>query len=61
MAKWMYWNENPAGKSVGDCAIRALSVALGIDWDTAYSMIAAAGYRLGDMPSSNAVWGAVLR
>jgi len=34
--------------------------ALDIDWDTAYWDIAEKGYVLADMPSSNAVWGAVL-
>lgn len=61
MAKWVMWNKNPSGRSVGDCAVRAVSVALDVDWDTAYSMIAAKGYQLKDMPSSNSVWGAILR
>lgn len=58
---WQYFNNNPTGRSVGDCAVRAVSVALGIDWEQAYAMIAAMGYAMGDMPSSDAVWGAVLR
>ena len=41
--------------------MRAVSVALGLDWETAYALIAANGYRMGDMPSSDSVWGAVLR
>ena len=58
---WVRFNNNPAGRTVGDCAVRAVSVALGVDWETAYTMIAAAGYNMGDMPSSNSVIGAVLR
>ena len=58
---WKRHNPNPTGRSVGDCAVRAVSVALGTDWETAYKMIVEEGYRMGDMPSSNAVWGAVLR
>lgn len=46
---------------MGDCAVRAVSAALGVDWETAYALIAANGYRMGDMPSSDSVWGAVLR
>lgn len=61
MARWQMWNENPAQKAVGDCAVRALSIALALDWNTAYSMIATVGFRMKDMPSSNAVFGAVLR
>lgn len=58
---WTQYNENPTGRNVGDCAVRAVSVALGIDWETAYALMALNGYLMGDMPSSNAVWGAVLR
>ena len=41
--------------------MRAICAALGVDWETAYSRIAAAGFAMADMPSSDAVWGAVLR
>ena len=58
---WVEFNNNPTGRAVGDCAVRAVSVALGIDWETAYAMIANNGFQMGDMPSSNSVWGAVLR
>ena len=58
---WIKYNPNPAGRLVGDCAVRAVSAALGIDWEEAYNLIADAGYNMGDMPSSNSVWGAVLR
>lgn len=58
---WRKYNNNPAGRVVGDCAVRAVSVALGVDWETAYLMIAEAGFQMADMPSSNGVWGAVLR
>ena len=58
---WIEYLNNPTGRKVGDCAVRAVSVALGLDWETAYAMIALAGYKMGDMPSSDSVWGAVLR
>lgn len=58
---WAYFNKNPAGRNVGDCAVRAISVALNVDWETAYAMLVAAGYRMCDMPSSDAVSGAILR
>lgn len=61
MSVFREFNNNPAGRRVGDCAVRAVSVALGIDWETAYDLIADAGYNMGDMPSSDSVWGAVLR
>lgn len=58
---WAEFNPNPTGRNVGDCAIRAIAKALNTDWETAYAMIANAGFQMGDMPSSNSVWGAVLR
>jgi len=58
---WREYNPNPVNRVVGDCAVRAVSAALGVDWETAYLMIVKNGYQMADMPSSNAVWGAVLR
>jgi hypothetical protein len=58
---WKYFNPNPAGRNVGDCSVRAVSAALGVSWEDASSMIAANGFQMGDMPSSDSVWGSVLR
>lgn len=58
---WREYNPNPAGRKVGDCSVRAVSAALGVDWETAYILMAVAGFNMGDMPSSNSTWGAVLR
>lgn len=58
---WSYYNPNPAGRNVEDCAVRAVSVALGWDWEKAYCEICADGYAMCDMPSNNGVWGATLR
>lgn len=58
---WKKYNPNPTGRHVGDCAIRAISKALDIDWETAYALITTNGYYMGDMPSSDSVWGSVLR
>lgn len=58
---WAYFNNNPLGKRVGDCSVRAVSKALGISWKQAYSLMSANGFRMGDMPSSDAVWGNVLQ
>lgn len=55
------YNPNPTGRRVGDCSIRALSTALGISWEEAYALASNAGFLMGDMPSSDSVWGAVLR
>ena len=61
MTTWVWYNPSPAGRNVGDCAVRAVAKALDTDWETAYALIAAAGFALNDVPSSNAVWGSVLR
>lgn len=55
------YNPNPTGRRVGDCAVRAVAKALDTDWETAYLLIAKNGFAMGDMPSSDSVWGAVLR
>ena len=58
---WIEQNPNPDGKRVGDCAVRAIALALDVDWDSAYLMIVVQGFIMKDMPSSNAVWGALLK
>ena len=55
------YNPNPTGRNVGDCAVRAVAKALDTDWETAYLMMAKNGFDMGDMPSADSVWGAVLR
>ena len=58
---WKEFQNNPTGRKVGDCAVRAISKALDTDWETAYIMLTANGYAMGDMPSADSVWGATLR
>lgn len=61
MSAWVEYNPNPVGRRVGDCAVRAVARALGIGWEAAYMLIAANGLQMRDMPTSDSVWGAVLR
>lgn len=58
---YVEYNPNPAGRSVGDCAVRAVAKALDVDWESAYAMISLNGFLMSDMPSSNATWGATLK
>lgn len=58
---WKQFNNNPTGRSVGDCAVRAVSKALDMGWEAAYISLAMNGLQMGDMPSSDSVWGALLR
>lgn len=57
---FIQYNPNPDKKSVGDCVIRGISKITGDDWKTTYINIALQGYKMYDMPTSNAVWGAYL-
>ena len=61
MSRWKLYLNNPAGKNVGDCAVRAVSAALDVDWETAFALLARNAYLLADMPSGNTVIGSVLR
>lgn len=58
---YVNFNLNPCGRLVGDCAVRAVAKALDTTWEDAYLKIVTAGYGMCDMPSSDSVWGAVLR
>ncbi len=58
---WINYNSNPVSARVGDCAVRAVAKALNIDWEKAFVLIAANGFIMGDVISSNNVWGSVLR
>lgn len=59
--RWIYYNPNPANNLVGDCVVRALTLALNADWDKAYADVSAQGFQMKDMPSANETWGALLR
>lgn len=58
---WVQYNPNPVAVRVGDCAVRAVAKALGATWEEAYLKLVSMGLQMGDMPSANNVWGAVLR
>ncbi len=58
---WIYYNPNPIENLVGNCVIRAITIAIGENWDKTYLAISSKGYEIKDMPSSNKTWGAFLR
>ena len=58
---WSIYNPNPSGTHTGDCVVRAITKAMNIDRDTAYTELAVQGFLLSDMPSANHVWGSYLR
>jgi hypothetical protein len=61
MAKHVYYNPNPTGKSVGDCAIRAIAKTFDLEWGEAFLGLCIAGYLNGDLPNANHIWGAYLK
>lgn len=56
-----YYNSNPNQNRVGDCVIRALTKAVGKDWQDVYIELCIEGYMSSDMPSANYVWGNYLK
>ena len=60
---WHYYNPNPvkANGGVGDCSVRAIAKALDLTWEQAYVRLALNGFLMGDVISSDLVWGSVLR
>lgn len=61
MERYVYCNPNPKRKAVGDCVVRALSIALDRTWEEIYMDICVQGFKMADMPSANHVWGKYLR
>lgn len=56
------YNPNPVGALTDDCTARALTLALGVNWDTAFFRIALNAAQMGTMElRKNAVWWSVLR
>ena len=58
---YIEFNPNPVGRKVGDCSVRAVAKALNMGWEAAYIALTINGLQMGDMPSSDSVWGATLR
>lgn len=61
MNTWIRFNPNPVGNRVEDCAQRAVSAALDVDWDTASDLIYEMAKGMGTTTHDDAAWGAVLR
>ena len=58
---WKYVNKNPRGRSVGDCTVRAISIATDNGWTETYLDLCLFGLLMADMPSANAVSTAYLK
>ena len=53
-------NPNPEGKIVDDCVVRALSIALGTDWETVYAKLSVLGLMYHDIMTANYIWAKML-
>ena len=58
---YIFDNPNPIGSYVADCSVRAVAKALNISWEDAYVKMTINGINMGDLISSDNVWGSVLR
>lgn len=58
---YVEFNPNPIGRKVGDCTVRAISKALDMGWEAAFIALTINALQMGDMPSSDAVSGSLLR
>lgn len=50
------YNPNPDGKRTDDCTVRALSKALGLDWESTFVKLSMAAMQHHDMMHKNYVW-----
>lgn len=55
------YNPNPKRRQTDDCVVRALTLITNEDWDAVYSKLAAIGYELKTMPTTNYTWETYLR
>lgn len=57
---FILYNPNPFGRMVDDCAVRALTLALDMDWKDVHRLLSDLALKMGDMPHADDVWGAAL-
>lgn len=57
---FQFFNNNPSDKLVGDCVVRAVSLATDESWDKTYIALSLLGFLMKDVFSSNSVWCAYL-
>ena len=58
---WRKFNPNPRGLNVGDCTVRSICAATGLDWNTTHKALCDLSGDMADMPSADRVWWELLR
>lgn len=51
-----FYNENPKGKCIGDCVVRAIALATGDGWDDTYKALCQLGFKMKAMPNDKEVY-----
>lgn len=49
---YKYFQPNPCGRSVGDCAVRAISAAFDVSWEEAFDALTKNARAMGDLPAN---------
>lgn len=58
---WIYFNANPLSLDTNDCTIRAICAVSGLSWDTVHDRLCEISKEMCTVPSTNAVFWAMLR
>ncbi len=58
---FIFTNPNPQGSFVGDCVVRAISLASNKRWYDIFVDLCVKALEMSDMPSSNRVWAEYLK
>lgn len=58
---WRYFNPNPQRLNVGDCTVRSICAATGMDWNTVHKALCDLSGEMADMPSADRVWWTLLK
>lgn len=57
---WKFYNPNPKGLNVGDCTVRSICAATGLNWYTVHKALCDLSGDMADMPSADRVWWTLL-
>lgn len=58
---YVMYEPNPVRTGAIDCAVRAVSKALDVSWEKAYTMLSVNGFLMGNDPAGDEIWSSVLR
>ena len=53
---FVVYNPNPIGAKAGDCVIRAIMKATGMEWHDVYVEVCAMGYAMCEWGNANRIW-----